>query len=154
MGLRSSDIIHIKLENINWDADVIEFYQQKTGQFIQLPLTDDIRYALLDYLKNSRPQTTFKNVFLRERAPLAPYEETATIFKIVSKYIKKAGIETGVRHHGPHSLRHSMASSLLEEKTSLPVISAALGHSNTKNTSRYLRIDIGLLRSVALEVPK
>jgi integrase/recombinase XerD len=154
LGLRASDIIHIELENIKWDADVIEFYQQKTGHFIQLPLTDDVRYALLDYLKNSRSQTTFKNVFLRERAPVAPYEETATIFNIVSKYIKKAVIETGVKHHGPHSLRHSMASSLLEEKTPLPVISAALGHSSTKNTSRYLRIDIGLLRSVALEVPK
>ena len=154
LGLRASDIIRIELENIKWDADVIEFYQQKTGHFTQLPLTEDIRYALLDYLKYSRPQTAFKNVFVRERAPLAPYEDSATIFSIVSKYIKKAGIETGAKHHGPHSLRHSMASSLLEEKTPLPVISAALGHSSTKNTSRYLRIDIGLLRSVALEVPR
>jgi len=154
LGLRASDIIRIQLENIKWDADVIEFYQQKTGHFTQLPLTEDIRYALLDYLKYSRPQTAFKNVFVRERAPLAPYEDSATIFSIVSKYIKKAGIETGTKHHGPHSLRHSMASSLLEEKTPLPVISAALGHSSTKNTSRYLKIDIGLLRSVALEVPR
>lgn len=154
LGLRASDIIRIELENIKWDANVIEFYQQKTGHFTQLPLTEDIRYALLDYLKYSRPQTVFKNVFVRERAPLAPYEDSATIFSIVSKYIKKAGIETGAKHHGPHSLRHSMASSLLEEKTPLPVISAALGHSSTKNTSRYLRIDIELLRSVALGVPK
>lgn len=154
LGLRASDIIRIELENIKWDADTIEFHQQKTGHFIQLPLTEDIRYALLDYLKNSRPQTALKNIFVRERAPLAPYEDSATIFGIVSKYIKKAGIETGVRHHGPHSLRNSMASNLLEEKAPLPVISAALGHSSTKNTSRYLRIDIGLLRSVALEVPR
>lgn len=154
LGLRASDIIRIKLYNIKWDTDVIEFCQQKTGYFTQIPLTEDVRYALLDYLKNSRPQTTFKNVFVRERAPLAPYDDSATIFSIVSKYIKKAGIETGDKHHGPHSLRHSMASSLLEEKIPLPVISAALGHSSTKNTSRYLRIDIGLLRTVALEVPR
>lgn len=154
LGLRASDIIRIELDNIKWDADIIEFYQQKTGHFTQLPMTEDIRYALLDYLKNSRPQTAFKNVFVRERAPLAPYEDSATIFSIVSKYIKKAGIETGAKHHGPHSLRHSMASRLLEEKTPLPVISAALGHSSTKNTNRYLRIDIELLRSVALEVPR
>ena len=154
LGLRASDIIRIELENIKWDADIIEFYQQKSGRFTQLPLIEDVRYALLDYLKNSRSQTTFKNVFVRERAPLAPYEDSSTIFSIVSKYIKKAGIETGNKHHGPHSLRHSMASSLLEEKTPLPVISAALGHSSTKNTIRYLRIDIELLRSVALEVSR
>ena len=153
LGVRASDIIQIELENIKWGSDVIEFYQQKTGHFIQLPLIEDVRYALLDYLKNSRPQTAFKNVFVRSRAPIAPYADSAIIFSIVSKYIKKSGIETGAKHHGPHSLRHSMANNLLEEKIPLPVISSALGHSSTKNTSRYLRIDIGLLRSVALEVP-
>ena len=154
LGLRASDIIRIELENIKWDAGVIEFYQQKSGHFTQLPLIEEIQYALLDYLKNSRPQTTFRNVFVRERAPVVPYEESVIIFNIVSSYIKRAGIEVGKKHHGPHSLRHSMASNLLEEKTPLPVIAAALGHSSTKNTSRYLRIDIELLRSVALEVPK
>ncbi len=154
LGLRASDIIRLELENIKWDAGVIEFYQQKSRHFTQLPLIEDIQYALLDYLKNSRPQTPFRNIFVRERAPLSPYEDSAIIFSIVSKYIKKSGIEIGKRHHGPHSLRHSMASILLEEKTPLPVISSALGHSSTKNTSRYLKIDIGLLRSVALEVPR
>ena len=154
LGMRASDIIRIELENIKWAAEQIEFYQQKTGLFTQLPLTEDVRYALLDYLKYSRPITPLKYLFIRERAPVAQYEDSASIFSIVSKYIKKAGIETDAKHHGPHSLRHSLASNLLEEKTPLPVISAALGHSSTKNTSRYLKIDIELLRSVALEVPK
>jgi len=154
LGMRASDIIRIELENIKWTAEQIEFYQQKTELFTQLPLTEDVRYALLDYLKNSRPNTPLKYLFIRERAPLAKYEDSASIFSIVSKYIKKAGIETDAKHHGPHSLRHSLASNLLEEKTPLPVIAAALGHSSTKNTSRYLKIDIELLRSVALEVPK
>ena len=154
LGMRASDIIRIELENIKWAAEQIEFYQQKTGLFTQLPLTEDVRYALLDYLKNSRPSTPLKYLFIRERAPLVQYEDSASIFSMVSKYIKKAGIETDAKHHGPHSLRHSLANNLLEEKTPLPVISAALGHSSTKNTSRYLKIDIELLRSVALEVPK
>ena len=65
----------------------------------------------------------------------------------------RAGIHTTGKRHGPHSLRHSMATGLLEDGTPLPVIAAALGHNSTKNTSRYLRIDIERLRSIALEVP-
>ncbi len=64
-----------------------------------------------------------------------------------------AEIATTGKRHGPHALRHSMASSLLEEETPLTLIAAALGHNSTKNTSRYLRIDMERLRMVALEVP-
>ena len=154
LGIRASDIINMKLADIKWNQNVIEFYQQKSGFFIQLPLMENIGYALIDYIKNSRPDTDCENLFVRSRAPIVVYKDSATIFSLVTKYIKMAGIETEGRHHGSHSLRHSMASCLLENKTSLPVIAATLGHSSTKNTSRYLRIDIELLRSIALEVPK
>lgn len=67
--------------------------------------------------------------------------------------MRLAGIDITGKRHGPHSLRHSLATGLLEDKTPLPVIAAALGHNSTKNTSRYLRIDIERLRSIALEIP-
>lgn len=153
LGIRSSDIINIKIQDINWEQGVIGFYQCKGGFFIQLPLVDNVKYALLDYLKNSRPDTEYPHVFVRSRAPIAPYKESAIIYAIVAKQMAIAEISTTGKHHGPHALRHSMASSLLEEETPLPIIAAALGHSSTKNTSRYLRIDIDTLRMVALEVP-
>ena len=154
LGLRASDIINIKLDDIKWSQSVIEFYQKKTGQFTQLPLTDNVKFALLDYVNNSRPASKYENLFIRARAPIAPYKDTATIFSIVSKYITLSGIPIGNRNHGPHVFRHSIASGMLENKISLPTIAAALGHNNTKNTGRYIRIDIELLRSMALEVPK
>jgi site-specific recombinase XerC len=61
-------------------------------------------------------------------------------------------IEDG-KKHGPHSLRHSLASALLEANTPLPVISEVLGHTNTASTSVYLKIDINQLRTCALESP-
>jgi site-specific recombinase XerD len=106
----------------------------------------------MDYIENGRPVTAHETLFVRARAPVAPYKDTAGIFRIVSKYMALSGIDLGDRNHGPHSLRNSLASSLLESKTSLPVIAAALGHISTKNTSRYIRIDMEHLRSVALEV--
>ena len=56
------------------------------------------------------------------------------------------------KKRGPHSLRHSLASSLLESNTPLPVISEILGHVDTNTTSVYLKIDITRLRQCALEV--
>ena len=159
LGIRSSDIINIKLDDIKWSKKAIEFRQKKTGFYICLPLPGNTAAALNDYINNGRPVTEYENLFVRDRAPIAPYKEASIIFMIVSKYIKLSGIDNGSeisvrRNKGPHSLRHSMASGLLKNKTSLPVVAAALGHNSTKNTNRYIRIDIELLRSVALEVPR
>lgn len=153
LGIRSSDILNLMLNDIKWSQNTIEFYQCKSGVFTQLPLLDNVKYALLDYLKNSRPDTEYPHLFVRSRAPIKPYKESAIAYLIVSKQMRLAGIHTTGKRHGPHSLRHSMATGLLEDEAPLPVIAVALGHNNTKNTSRYLRIDIERLRSVALEVP-
>ena len=153
LGMRAFDIISITIDDIKWNQSIIEFYQRKTGKHVQLPLIDSVKFALLDYLKNNRPATEHKQLFLRETAPIEPYKVSSTIYKIVSEQFKIAGISTDGKRRGSHSLRHSLASSLLEEETPLPVIASALGHQNTKNTNRYLRIDIGQLRKVALEVP-
>ena len=51
-----------------------------------------------------------------------------------------------------YTLRHSLASRLLEHEIPLPVISEILGHTTTETTMAYLRIDISELRKCALEV--
>ena len=109
LGIRSSDILNIRLDDIKWDRNVIEFYQGKSGIFTQLPLLDNVKYALLDYLKNSRPDTKYTHLFVRSRAPVKPYTESAIVYLIVSKQMMRAGIHTTGKRHGPHSLRHSMA---------------------------------------------
>ena len=152
LGIRASDIISITTDDIKWEQGLIEFFQQKTGRHVQLPLIDSVKYALLDYLMGSRPTTEQRHLFLRDRAPIAPYKVSSIIYNIVSDQLATAGLSTKGKHKGPHSLRHSLANGLLKAETPLPVIAAALGHNNTKNTSRYLRIDIGQLRQVALEV--
>jgi site-specific recombinase XerD len=56
------------------------------------------------------------------------------------------------KKRGPHALRHSLASRLLEENVHLPVISEILGHATTETTAFYLTIGIDQLRRCALEV--
>lgn len=154
LGLRSSDVIHLRLSSIHWDDNTLNFFQHKTGAFCQLHMTRSVQLALMEHIKANRPNATQNmNVFLRTRSPIIPFEGTSGIYRIVSTCIKQSGVSIKGRSLGPHSLRHSMASRMLIHEIELPVISAALGHTSTKNTSRYLRIDTELLRTVALEVP-
>lgn len=57
LGLRVSDIRRMKLSNLNWSRKKITITMQKTGQPLELPLLDDIGWAVIDYLKNGRPKT-------------------------------------------------------------------------------------------------
>lgn len=152
LGIRSGDIIRLKKSDIHWERDTIEFVQYKTKIFNQLPLLENIKFALLDYLRNSRPATDSEYIFIGIKNGREPLSNT-NIHQIVSKYFKKAGIDISVRKHGPHAMRHSLASSMLHNNTPMYVIKEVLGHSNINTTQMYLNIDIDTLRRLALEVP-
>ena len=60
-GLRNSDIVHLKKENIIWNQNKIELIQYKTKRLLELPLTDNVKFAILDYLKNNDIKNIIKN---------------------------------------------------------------------------------------------
>lgn len=72
---------------------------------------------------------------------------------VVSKYFTIAGLDISKRKHGPHALRHSLASNLLKNNTPMHVIKDVLGHTTLNTTKIYLNIDFGTLKHFALEVP-
>jgi len=153
LGMRAGDIRNLKFENIKWHLDTIEFTQEKTNIPLRLPLIENLKYALIDYIKNSRPISNDFHIFTRHRAPFTSFTKGNVFFGIINKYFDAAGISTINRKHGLHSMRHSMASNLLKVNTPFPVITGILGHENSNTTKSYLRIDVEQLRTVALEVP-
>ncbi len=152
LGFRSSDIANLKFENIFWQTNEFIFEQKKTGKSVTLPILPEVGNAIIDYLKYGRPQSNENYCFLQI---VSPHEKIAThdIANSVQFYLKRANIDLRNRKHGPHALRHSFASCLLDQTTPLPVISEALGHSSTMSTMFYLRIDTLSLKQCALEVP-
>lgn len=148
LGIRSGDIMNLKLGNIYWDKRYIEFAQQKTGALLTLPLFNDIAESIVDYYKHGRPQTPCQNVFVKH---IAPYNEFVCISQM-GKYFARADICTEGRVHGLHSLRHSLASRLLEAKVDVITISEILGHSDLNTTNDYLHIDIDGLRKCAIDI--
>jgi len=153
-GLRISDIINLRLGDLKWDCDTIEIIQQKTGEFLQLSMTDALKWALIDYLMNARPKgTAFDHVFLRSLAPVSPYMSAGRYYNRLNKYFELAGVNRDGKHHGMHTLRHSLATRLMGDNVPITVISEALGHKYANVTMRYVRIDIEKLRLAALGVP-
>ena len=154
LGLRISDVINLKLTNINFNNNTISIIQYKTDNKLILPLIDKVKYPLLDYLKNVRSiDTDLDYVFITTTKPYRHHTELKTHNYIVKDYLIKAGIDINGRKHGFHSLRHSFSSLLLKENTSLYSISTILGHQDIKTTMSYLDIDTSKLKELALEVP-
>jgi site-specific recombinase XerD len=152
LGLRASDIAGLQFSDIDWDKNLITLVMRKTKKIIELPLLTDVGNAIIDYLRYGRPKSTLQSVFLSARAPYVPATH-ATVCAAINTIICQSGIDVTTKHHGPHSLRHSLASAMLNKGTMIPVISESLGHRSTQATLTYLKIDIKSLLKCALPVP-
>lgn len=140
LGLRIGDILSLKFENINWDNATIQISQSKTNQLLYLPMSDDIGWAIIDYLKAGRPQTDNNHIFVRHCAPFQVFSINNNFHYQVRKYASLAGIDvTSKKFYGLHSFRHSFASNLLEKGTPLQDISQLLGHNGISATSIYIK---------------
>ena len=151
LGLRASDIRLLQFNNLDWDQNLIILMQCKTQKKIELPLLNIIGEAIIDYVRNVRPKSDSKTIFLTVHAPYTPISVPG-LSSIVSRIIFKAGIDTKTRHHGSHCLRHSLATRLLYQGTTLPVISDVLGHSSSQTTMIYLNVDVNSLLCCSLDV--
>ena len=152
LGLRTSDIVNLKFENINFENNTINIIQHKTSKPLSLPLIDEVKYPLLDYIKNYRGNSDSNYIFL---SVIPPFDrlQGKMLKNDITKYLKKANIDIGNRKHGPHALRHSLSNSLLREDVPLEIISEILGHRNISATQKYISIDVKNLKVLSLEVP-
>lgn len=154
LGLRISDVVYLKINDINFNENIIKIIQNKTNEELYLPLIEQIKYPLLDYLKNVRSDEAESNyIFVKQKKP---YEHNAKLTLhnyMIRRYFIKAGVNINGRKAGFHSLRHSFSSMLLNENVPLYSISKILGHTKTDTTMLYLDIDTSKLKELALEVP-
>jgi integrase/recombinase XerD len=152
-GLRSFDIKTLGKSNVDWSHSLIRLSQHKTKHYLLLPLTEEVKFALLDYLKNARPSVEDDQVFIKLRSPHIPYSENNHFSDKVKHYFTLTGISVDRKHAGLHSLRHSLASNLLCDNTPINEIAVILGHTSAQSTKQYVWSNISQLRAAALEVP-
>lgn len=150
LGLRCTDIKNLCYENFNWAEKKLCFIQSKTKQPMELPLVPDVGWAVIDYLKYGRSKVDSPRIFVRHMAPFIPFSEGDHLNQLIKAYMVKAHIPASNKHRGMHSLRHTMASVLLEKDTPLPVISDIIGHLDTNSTAVYLKVDMERLAECPL----
>jgi site-specific recombinase XerD len=151
-GLRSSEIAAVSLDDVSWRSRVIRVPRPKVGSPLSLPLTDDVALALHEYLRQGRPRSSHREIFLRVRFPLVPITSN-TVNDVFDAWAARAGIRLPFRAGGPHCLRHSVAVHLLQRGASTKTIGDLLGHRSAESTSVYLRLQIDDLREVSIPLP-
>jgi integrase len=149
-GLGSSELVDLKLEDLDWQANLLHIRRRKTGVAIDLPLLPAVAGALAAYLRHGRPSSSSGYVFLSQYMPHAPLN-AATITTLVVHWATQSKIEAP--RLNARMLRHSHATRQLEHGVSLKVIGDILGHQDSMTTSRYVRCALNRLRRIALPVP-
>ena len=150
-GLRACDIVALKLDDIKWRQERIEVCQMKTGNPLELPLTDEVGAAIYDYLKGVPRYGNYRELFLRIKAPRGILKSTAVI-EAFQCWSRRSGL--GIPYKGTHCLRHSYALYLFRRGLPLKTIGDLMGHRTPESTGIYIRLTFEDLREVALNVPK
>ena len=145
-GFRSREVSQLRLEDVDWERERIHVHRSKGRYDQEYPLVHSIGNAIVRYLKEVRPRTNRREIFLTLRAPFRPLS-TATMYRVVSSRMATLGIKS--LHRGPHSLRHACAGHLVEEGFSLKEIGDHLGHRSSFSTRTYAKVDLASLREVA-----
>jgi integrase len=152
LGLRAGDIRTLRLDQLHWDDSTIEVTQSKTGVPLTLPLSTEVGEALIGYLKSGRPAAAHREVFLKVTPPFDPFTTNSNLHHIIAYWRRLASIKFRTpQKRGMQSLRHTLATRLLQKGTPLPIIAEILGHTSLESTRIYAKADVEALRSVALD---
>jgi len=153
-GLRCCDIAGMTLSSIDWDSERIYIKQQKTEAPLELPFTAIIGNAIYDYLSQERPKTESDHIFVSVHRPYQRLK-SGSLVNVASKLLAAANIrQMDGDRRGFHIFRHHLATALLGNGVSRPVISQILGHDSPDSLETYLSADFVHLKECALSIER
>jgi site-specific recombinase XerD len=126
LGLRAGDIVQLRLGDVDWKEAGISVSGKGRRQTL-MPLTQEIGNAIASYIKDGRPPTTVDALFVRSRAPFRALANHCAISMIVAQAMLRANVTCPSRG-AAHVVRHSVASSMLRQGSSLQEIAGVLRH--------------------------
>lgn len=143
-GLRRCEISRLQLADFDWREETVTIQRAKRGRVQQFPIQKEVGDAIICYLREVRPPSSCRNLFLTLHRPYRPATN-------LGPSMRKVMTATGVfeREWGLHALRHACATELLRKGTSLREVAAFLGHRDLSSVSIYARSDWRALKQVA-----
>jgi site-specific recombinase XerD len=150
LGLRSGEVAFLELDDLDWNTAQVSV-RGKGPHRTALPLPADVGAAIAAYLRDGRPRSTSRRVFLRDLAPIRGFLSQGAIGSIVRHALQRAGIQAPTM--GAHQFRHALATQMLRRGASLTEIGALLRHRHPQTTTIYAKVDLKALRTLALPWP-
>jgi integrase len=151
LGLRADEVATLTLDDIDWRASEI-LVRAKGRQRARMPIPPDVGAAIVAYLRNGRPKSSCRRLFVRTLAPHVGFASGCAITMIAKVALDRVGIE-GCAHRGAHIFRHSLATELLRSGATLSEIGQLLRHESHDTTRIYAKVDIDALRTLSLPWP-
>lgn len=143
-GLRISELVSLKFENINLDDSLIKVMGKGSKERI-VPLNDITTDYLKEYIEKIRPEMLKKvqtdYIFLNNHGKVLTRQ---AVFKMIKKRALEANIKKNI---SPHTLRHSFATHMLSNGADIRFIQELLGHSDIATTEIYTHIANEKLKS-------
>ncbi len=131
-GARLREIVQVDKGDIDLHQGTIRLHR-KGGEINVLPLADSAKVVLKAYLKQRRGRSRTRALFISCRNRRI---SRGTVWSLLKRYLKKARIKT--HGMGPHALRHTFATLLLNQGENLRVIQSLMNHKSLATTARYL----------------
>ena len=152
-GMRSTDLLGLKLSEVDWRKNEIRIIQSKTGTALVLPLMREAGEALADYIIQARPRTDSPYVFLRIRRPYTRLMVSANGASILKRYHGAAGISRSAGDGKSfHAFRRTMGTNLIRSGIALTTVSQMLGHNRLDSARRYLSLHDEMLTECCMEL--
>jgi site-specific recombinase XerD len=150
LGLRLNEVAFLELDDIDWSAGTLNV-RGKGGLHNAFPLTIEVGQAIAAYLRDGRPHSDSRRVFLRVIAPICGFRGVSGIDSIVRHSLERAGIKAPT--YGAHQFRHGLATEMLRQGASIEEIGDVLCHRQLQTTMIYIKVDLDALRTLALPWP-
>jgi integrase/recombinase XerD len=150
LGLRASEVAFLELDDLNWEGGQVTV-RGKRGARAALPVPADVGAAIVAYLRDGRPRSACRRVFLRAHAPCCGFAGPSAIACVVRDALERAGGSAPTK--GAHQFRHGLATQRLRRGASLTEIGEVLRHRSPETTTIYAKVDLDALRTLALPWP-
>ncbi len=151
LGLRAKEVVTLTLDDLDWRSGTV-LVRAKGRQQVRMPLPPDVGAAIATYLRDDRPISPCRRLFLRTLAPHVGFASGSAITMIARTALERAGV-SGCAHRGAHLFRHSLATELLRSGATLSTIGQLLRHQSHDTTRIYAKVDIEGLRTLSLPWP-
>jgi site-specific recombinase XerD len=151
LGLRADEVATLTLDDVDWRSGEM-LVRAKGRQRARMPIPPDVGAAVVAYLRDGRPKSSCRRLFLRTLAPNVGFASGCAITMIAKTALERAGIR-GYAHQGAHIFRHSLATELLRSGATLSEIGQLLRHESHDTTMIYAKVDVDALRTLSLPWP-